>query len=135
MKIRVLHHKSLESLFSELELDLTALKDDFKKYKESGNPPGNFGRDVLYNHPNSLPILHQEKVSHIHLEEPDEPWHFRVLQFNRTSDTHLVYCRGFYNENCYLLMALLSPDAHNQALNRTIMFNLGKMAEQFRNKY
>jgi len=135
VKIRVLHHKSLESLFSELELDLTALKDDFKKYKESGNPPGNFGRDVLYNHPNTLPIVCQEKISHIHLEDPDNPWHFHVAQFNRTSDIHLVYCRGFYDEKCYLLMTLLSPDAHNQALNRTIMFNLGKMAEQFRNKY
>lgn len=103
------------------------MKDDFKKYKESGKLPGNFGRDVLYNHPNTLPIVLQEKISHIHLEDPDKPWHFRTLQFNRTSDIHLVYCRGFYNENCYLLMALLSPDAHNQALNRTIMFNLGKI--------
>ncbi len=135
MKIRVFHHKSLELLFSDLELDLAALKDDFKKYKESGKLPGNFGRDVLYNHPNTLPIVLQEKISHIHLEDPDKPWHFRTLQFNRTSDIHLVYCRGFYNENCYLLMALLSPDAHNQALNRTIMFNLGKMAEQFRSRY
>ncbi len=76
MKIRVFHHKSLELLFSDLELDLVALKDDFKKYKESGKLPGNFGRDVLYNHPNTLPIVLQEKISHIHLEDPDKPWHY-----------------------------------------------------------
>ena len=116
-------------------LDLTALKEDFKQYKGSHLLPSNFGRDAEYNHPNNLPIVRQEKLSHIHLEEPDKPWSIRTMQFSKTSDTHLVYCQGHHDENCYLLMALLSPDAHDQALNRTIMYNLGKMAEKFRNTY
>ena len=32
-------------------------------------------------------------------------------------------------------MAILSPDAHEQARDRNIMYNLGKMAEKFRSKY
>jgi len=32
-------------------------------------------------------------------------------------------------------MAILSPDAHQQAKNKDIMYKLGAMAENFRNKY
>jgi mRNA interferase YafO len=135
VKVRVFHHKTLEQIFTQHGLDLIALKEDFKRYKESGVPPSLFGRDAKYNHPNTLPIVRQEKLSHIHLEEPDKPWPVRAVQFSKTSDVHLVYCRGFHDEDCFLLMALLSPNAHDQALNRTIMYNLGKMAEKFRIKY
>ncbi len=135
MTAQIFHHKSLEHIFTQLGLDLPALKDDFRRYKEAGTLPSNFGRDAEYNHPNGLPIIRQEKVSHIHLEESDNPWNARTVQFNKTSDTHLVYCRGFYDENCYLLMALLSPDAHIKARDNSIMFNLGKMAEKFRCKF
>jgi mRNA interferase YafO len=135
VKVRILHHKSLETVFAQAGVDLKALKEDFRQYKESNIPPSNFGRDVEYNHPNTLPTVRQEKVSHIHLEDPDQSWDICAIQFNKKSDTHLVYCRGFHDENCYLLMALLSPDAHAQALNRSIMYNLGQMAEKFRNQY
>ena len=135
MNVRVLHHKSLEAGFTHEGLDLAALKKDFKQYKDTNIPPSNFGRDAEYNHPNTLPSVRQEKVAHIHLEEPDKPWDVHAVQFNKTSDTHLVYCRGFHDENCYLLMALLTPDAHEQARNRTIMYKLAKMAEKFRNNY
>lgn len=135
MKVRVLHHKSLEVIFAQHGLDLKALKEDFRQYKESGIPPSNFGRDSEYNHPFTLPGLRQEQVSHVHLEEPDHPWNLHSVQFNKTSDTHLVYCCGFNDANCYLLMALLAPDAHAQALNRNITYNLGKMAEKFRSKF
>ena len=135
MRVRIFHHRSLHDACLELGVDLAALKEDFSQYKKTGMPPGNFGRDAEYNHPNSLPIVRQARIAHIHIENPDQPWHMRTVQFGRTSDTHLVYCRGIGDPNCYLLMALLSPDAHDQARNNNIMFNLGKMAEKFRNKY
>ena len=34
MTVRVLHHKSLEAIFAEEGLNLEALKEDFKQYKE-----------------------------------------------------------------------------------------------------
>lgn len=135
MKVRVLHHRSLERIFAQHGLDLEALKEDFRQYKESGVPPSNFGRDAEYNHPNTLPSVRQEKIAHIHMEEPNQPWSVNAVQFSKTSDTHLIYCRGFLDENCYLLMALLAPDAHAQALNRTIMYNLGEMASKFRDRF
>ena len=121
MSVKVLHHQSLEAIFSQQALDLKALKADFSQYKDTGLPATNFGRDAEYNHPNGLPIVREEKVSHLHLEDPDAPWNAGIAQFNKTSDVHLVYCQGFYDENSYLLMALLSPDAHQQARNNNIM--------------
>ncbi len=132
-KIRVFFHTHLKSILSPTEM--TALQSDFKNYKATGKVPDTFGRDALYNHTNSLPIIKSEEVAHIHLTDNDNPWPLHTLQFNRTSDEHLIYCQGYFDKNCYLLMAILTPDAHEQALNRTIMYNLGKMAEKFRNQY
>ncbi len=135
MTVRVFFHNSLKETLPQLGLDPNTLKEDFKRFKETGVPASNLGRDAEYNHPNGLPIVRQERLSHIHLEEPSKPWNVRAVQFSKTSDTHLVYCQGFYDQNCYLLMAILSPNAHEQARNNSIMYNLGKMAEKFRNQY
>jgi len=132
MTTRVLHHINLEQQLALIGLNIADLKNDFKKYKETGLLPNNFGRDAEYNHMNTLPIVKQEKIAHVHIEDPNAPWTMKSIPFNRTSDTHLVYCQGFFKENCYLLMAILSPDAHEQARDRNIMYNLGKMAEKFR---
>jgi mRNA interferase YafO len=132
-KVRVFFNTDLKNKLTATEVE--DLRLDFKNYKEMGLLPDSFGRDVLYDHPNNLPIVKAEEISHIHLTDTDNLWHVRALQFNRTSDVHLVYCEGFTNKDCYLLMAILSPDAHAQANNRTIMHNLGKMAKAFHNKY
>jgi mRNA interferase YafO len=132
-QIRIFHHEDLARRLTAVEL--TTLKADFKLYKETGVVPDNFGRDALYNHPNGLPIVKAEELSHIHLADADNPWPLRILQFNRTSDVHLVYCQGQTHEECYLLMAILSPNAHEQANSRDIMFKLGTMAERFHNQY
>lgn len=39
------------------------------------------------------------------------------------------------DQSCYLLMAILSPNAHDKARNSAIMGRLGLMAEQFRARY
>lgn len=135
MSIKVFCHKELVSLFSQQGMDLAALKTDFAQYKDQDKPASNFGRDAEYNHPNGPPIIREEKVAHLHLEDPNSPWEKQNFQFNKTSDIHLVYCQGFYNEDYYLLMALLSPDAHEQALDNNIMYNLGLMAKKFRERY
>jgi len=111
------------------------LKEDFKNYKESNLLPDTFGRDAPYNHMNSLPIVKTEELAHIHIKENNKSWPINAIQFNRTSDTHLIYCHGSIDSNCYLLMAILSPDAHVQSRDNSIMYSLGKMAEKFREKY
>ena len=135
MSARVFCSVSLKDLLDHNGFDSQQLKDDFAQYKDSGIPPFTFGRDAEYNHPNGPSIVRIEKISHIHIEDPLNPWPRHARQYTKTSDTHLVYCQGFYDADCYLLMAILSPNAHEQALNNNIMHKLGKMAEKFRSKY
>jgi len=117
-KIRVFFHTELKNILSPSEA--TDLKSDFKNYKETGKVPDTFGRDALYNHTNSLPILKSEEVAHIHLADNDKRWPIHTLQFNRTSDEHLIYCQGYFDKNCYLLMAILTPDAHERRFSRQL---------------
>jgi len=112
----------------------TVLIQDFKHYK-MGVLPALFGKDVAYDHPFNLNIIKQEQVRHIHLATTDTAFPVFVTQAKRTSDTHLVYCRGFNNEHHYLLMAILRPNAHDLARSNQLMYKLGLMAEAFRQKF
>lgn len=131
--IRVFKSSVIQNQLTKDELN--QLTDDFKRYKATNILPKNFGRDVPYDHPNTLPILKIEQVQHIHLGSKDKPLLFNRVQFRQTSDVHLVYCPSFNNDDIFLLMAILSPDAHEQTRSRDIMYKLGVMAESFRNKY
>lgn len=131
--IRVFKSSIIRQILTNTELD--ALVNDFKRYKLTGNPPEFFGRDIPYDHPNNLPTVLAEEIKHIHLGSKDNPLPLQKIQFYQTSDTHFVYCQGALNENCYLLMAILSPNGHEQAKSRDIMFKLGIMAEKFINQF
>lgn len=131
--MRIFKSKIIREQLSEDEL--TALIDDFRQYKLTGVIPDIFGRDELYNHPNSLPIIKAEEVQHIHLLDGEKRWPSYTIQFYKTSDEHMVYCQGQTNSNCYLLIAILAPSAHKQARNNSVMYNIGKIAEKFRFQY
>lgn len=131
--IRVFKSSIIRQILTNDELD--ALVDDFKSYKLTGNAPECFGRDVQYDHPNTLPVILTEEVRHIHLGSEDKPLPLKKAQFYQTSDIHLVYCQGALDENCYLLMTILLPDGHELAKSREVMFKLGVMAEKFRNNF
>ena len=131
--IRVFKSGIIRQMLTTEELD--ALVGDFKSYKLTGNAPESFGRDVPYDHPNTLPIVLAEEIQHIHLGSEDKPLPLKKIQFYQTSDIHLIYCQGAIDDNCYLLMTILSPDAHEQAKSRNIMYKLGIMAEKFRNSF
>ena len=115
--------------------ELAQLVSDFSRYKSTGIPADNFGRDVPYDHPNTLLILKVEDVYHLHSADNEKPWSLMRTQYSKTSDIHLVYCQSALNSDCYLLMAVLQPNAHEQANDNSIMHNLGLMAEQFRQQY
>lgn len=130
--IRVFKSVVIQKLLTPQDLD--DLTKDFLHYKESSLCPDYFGRDVAYDHPHTPTVVLQEDVRHIHLVE-HSAWAVRLMQFNRTSDRHLVYCQGFFNPDCYLLITLLSPNAHEQAKINNIMRKIGEQAEIFRMKY
>lgn len=131
--IRVFKSSIIRQILNDEEME--ALIHDFKRYKITGNAPKHFGRDVFYDHPNTIPIVLAEEIQHIHLGSKNKPLPIKKIQFHQTSDIHFVYCQGVLNDNCYLLMTILSPDAHEQAKSRDIMYKLGVMAEKFRNLY
>ena len=132
LNTRVFKHKTLIDALTESELQ--SLIKDFRLYKDTGQKSDFFGRDEAYDHPNALPILKSEEVKHIHLATIDAPF-LSSIQFYQTSDKHLVYCQGWSDPSCFLLIAILTPDAHEQAQNRTIMHNLGLIAEKFRQQF
>ena len=115
--------------------ELTALEADFFQYKNTGIPPTTFGRDVLYDHHNTLPSLKIEEVRHLHLAKPDTPWPNNKMVYYKTSDIHLIYCHGALQDDAFLLMSILQPNAHSLATDKTIMMKLGMMAEKFRLQY
>lgn len=130
--IRIFRSTVIQKLLQEQDLD--DLTNDFRKYKESGLCPDYFGRDVAYDHPHTPSLILQEDVRHIHLAQHGT-WVVRLMQFNRTSDRHLVYCQGAINTDCYLLITLLSPDAQEQAKISDVMRKIGEQAEVFRMKH
>jgi mRNA interferase YafO len=79
--------------------------------------------------------VRSEDLMHLHLAEGVQHWARQQTQYNRTSDHHLVYCRGFYQTDHFLLMSILNSDAHAQALNNSIMSNLAIMAAKFRAQF
>lgn len=131
--MRIFKGKVFRSQLTEEEQ--TALAEDFRRYKTTGEIPDTFGRDAPYDHPHTLPLVLIEKVQHIHLADGNGSWPVRAIQYHRKSDRHLVYCQGALNDDHYLLIAILSPDAHDQAKDNNVMANLGRSAELFRQKY
>jgi len=131
--IRVFKSDIIDQQLGKRELEQLAA--DFKRYKETGIPAASFGRDVPYDHTHTLPSVRSEDLMHLHLAEGAQHWTGRQAQYNRTSDQHLVYCRGFYKTDHFLLMSILKPDAHAQARNNSIMSNLAIMAAKFRAQF
>jgi len=128
--IRVLVSRALEEALTEYEIK--SLVAEFKCYKEGISLPSTFGKDVPYNHTHTLSTVKSEEIYHIHLDSDEYPGN--IPQEMRTSDNHLVYCANFYSTDIYLLMAILQPNAHQQARDNSIMLNLAQMANNFRNK-
>lgn len=128
MGVRVFTSKLISEGLNDSELQLIVSK--FKGYKENGDNLDYFGRDVSFNRPASVKSA---GLMHVHLNER-KPWSVRVLQFDRTSDTHLVYCQGYFQKDCYLLITLVNG-AHAKYRDNMFMLGLADIADDFRNKF
>ena len=129
--IKVAVSKILKEALDNNDAQIKSLIGEFKDYKEGKRLPDIFGKDVRYDHAHTLAAVKAEDIFHIHLSSNCFPTDHR--QENRTSDDHLVYCSNFFNSDSYLLMAILQPDAHEQAKDNNVMLNLAEMANHFRN--
>ena len=116
--------------------ELEALTADFISYKRDGVLPDIFGRDALYDDSFTWPLIKFERVAHIHLANENNPFPPQLRQFSRTNDeAHLLYCQGAFDEQAWLLIAILKPEPHKQARDNNQMHKIGKMAEAFRMRF
>ncbi|MCK0552588.1 type II toxin-antitoxin system YafO family toxin [Pantoea ananatis] len=114
-----------------------SLLDDFKRYKETNVLPDYFGRDTNYLRPDDIK---NKKLMHIHLalhgkklKTPDgDGIDANTKQWNRTSDSALIYAQNAFDESHYSLIALFDPGAHIKAKNYPRMRVLAKYCEEFR---
>lgn len=54
-------------------------------------------------------------IRKIHLKLPgDKPWPPEYSQSQRTCDNYLVYAKHLYNDEHYQIIAIISPNAHDQ---------------------
>lgn len=114
------------------------LLEDFKSYKATGKLPDYFGRDTAYDRPNDI---QDSGLWHIHLSLGNDKFKVnpksgtatdqKTIQWNRTSDTALVYARGLLDENSYSLIAVFTPPAHAKANNDGRMRILAGYARSF----
>ncbi len=128
MGVKVFTSQLISDEINEAEIQL--LVSSFKAYKETGTPAAQFGRDVSFNRPEAVRMA---GLMHIHLKG-DRKWGVRLLQFDKTSDTHLVYCQGFFETDSYLLICVVK-NAHIKYRDNMFMLNLADIAEDFRNRY
>lgn len=109
--MRVFKTKLIRLQLTAEELD--ALTADFISYKRDGVLPDIFGRDALYDDSFTWPLIKFERVAHIHLANVNNPFPPQLRQFSRTNDeAHLVYCQGAFDEQAWLLIAILGDAAN-----------------------
>ncbi len=128
MGVRVFTSTMIREGVAESELQLLVSK--FKNYKETGDAKDYFGRDVSFNRPSGVK---SSGLMHAHINE-GRPWGVRLLQFDRTSDTHIVYCQGYFQKDCYLLITLLKG-AHAKYRDNLFLLGLADIAKDFRDKF
>lgn len=145
MAVEVEFHKgTFEEFFAPVEQKhpglAAILKNEFTDYVESGRQrtPSIFGRDAPYTQP---PQALQACLMHIHVKIPPARFPKGVAQHDRTcqknkpgEDAALVYVPGELEENRYLLLAFLWPDAHGRARDRMTMKYLSRMAKDWRDR-
>ncbi len=112
---------------------LDKLISDFKSYKLCGEKPEIFGRDAPYEFPSSV---RQAELQHIHVKDSSSKrWNLEKLDFYKTSDSSLIYCKGFMNSNYYCLLGFLVNAHLTCRRNPTYLLHLAEIAEGFRSKF
>lgn len=130
----------LEPVLDQYPDLLRQIEADFKSYIESNRLviPDYFGCDVPYV---KQEAAIKQGLMHIHLAIPPVKFPANRPQWDRkcpkdpATDAALVYAQGLYDEDQYVLIAILHPGAHSQANNRRIMQRLIDAAKAFRDVY
>lgn len=138
------HPETFERFFKPLDTThpgfLDQLKTDFQRYQQSmrDDLPDYFGFDAEYGSPREIAGC----LEHIHLCIPPRRFPKRYRQWDRRcrkgepeNDVALVYARGLFEHHMFTIIAILMPDAHEQANNHELMLYLGRLGRAFRNDH
>lgn len=129
-----IHPETFKTMFADAGKDFPGLLNnlvmDFRRYKESGDLPDYFGRDVPYVEPQAA---YNARLMHIHLKPSKFPRN--RPQADRTSDISLVYARGELEENQFCFLAVFYPGAHQKARDSRLMNYLARLGQEFRNEH
>ncbi|GGI85796.1 type II toxin-antitoxin system YafO family toxin [Shewanella gelidii] len=122
--IKVFH--TSQSFWKDEEVSVVV--EQFKKYKSEQNTPISFGRDAPLVRPSDAKYA---GLQHLHLGS------FNAItnQYHRTSDSWLIYTSGFDNPHFFLLIDILTPDAHEEANNIDLMNRYIAFANSFRQEH
>ncbi|VAW84242.1 hypothetical protein MNBD_GAMMA18-2157 [hydrothermal vent metagenome] len=120
----------------ELSKENTVLKklmEDFKAYKK-GFSIECFGRDAPLHRPK--PSAELAELMHVHLLSNPKSQIINVAKitdpYRLTSDSFLIYTRGFFNGNYHYIIDYIENDAHKKVENMKYMRWLIEQAEYFR---
>mgnify|MGYP000483505978 CR=1 FL=1 len=101
------------------------LAKDFRRFKQGlAVEYMSMGKDVPFHYPSSAVMA---ELQHVHLIPLDSHY--------QTSDEFLVYTQGFNNPECYLILAIFSPNAHEISNDTLLMASLADVAENFRSQF
>ncbi len=115
------------------EAELLDLVVKFKNFKNNKDRGTFFGRDTYYTDPFSVK---EAQLWHTHLADSNSgSFNLRIAHFNRTSDTALIYCPGYFKKDHILLIAILA-DAHQiyRSKPNSWFVDYVKIANKFREK-
>lgn len=132
MGVKIFTSRLLKQQLSEAELHDLVVK--FRDYKDNGETGDFFGRDTFYDRP---PSVVDAGLWHIHTADAKSgPFKLRYAQFNRTSNTALVYCSGYFKPDHLLLIGIVYK-AHELYLNKPYSWYVPfvTIAEEFRSKF
>lgn len=143
--IEVAFHPDTEHYFDSIDSTFPGFKQEllesFTDYIASGREvvPDCFGNDAPYTQPYGA---FRAGLMHIHIAVPPTTFPKKRPQADRKcpmnapdQDAALVYVQGELEEDHYCLLAILFPNAHQQASdNRTIPY-LARLAQDFKDHH
>lgn len=132
MTIRVFSH---QHFIAQCPIQLrTTLVQEFKEYKRTGIPPASFGRDTSYNRP---PTVAEAELQHIHIKDAtSKNWHLQHVEvFYKKSNTALIYCPGYFDKTCFLLLSYLENAHAYYGGTEQYLRVMAEYAEAFRSKF
>ncbi|WP_338849212.1 type II toxin-antitoxin system YafO family toxin [Massilia sp. W12] len=132
MEVKVFSHQRFrDTCDPELLKDITAR---FIAYKRHGIRHETFGDDRPYFRPESI---RDTDLRHIHIRDASSKnWDLRYIRLeDKTSDTALIYTRGYLNPGYYLLISFLKDAHRHYGGTEQYIRAMAEIARKFRDRY